>query len=130
MTQALTAGKWVRSREGWVAGVCQGIGERMDISPALLRLGWLISILFFGVGLLFYFIAAFCLPVEGKEDKAYEARVLGVCSRLAEKFDMDVGLTRILAVVIGLSSLGTTVLAYIILHFLVPGNSNNLKNIN
>ena len=130
MTQVLTTQKWVRSEKGWVAGVCQGIGERMDLSPALLRIAWLFSILFFGVGLLFYFILAICLPVEGREDKASQAKILGVCARLAGKFDMDVGLTRALAVVIGLGSFGTTLLAYIILHFLIPEESNGMKNIN
>ena len=130
MTQTLVQSKWIRSEKGWIAGVCQGLGERFDIAPGVLRALWLLSILFLGVGLLFYFICAFCLPVEGKEDQAHEAKILGVCARLSEKFDMDIGLVRILAVVIAFGSLGTTILAYIILHFLVPDSDNNLKDLN
>lgn len=130
MTQTIVQSKWIRSEKGWVAGVCQGLGERFDIAPGILRALWLLSILFLGIGLVFYFICAFCLPVEGKEESANEAKILGVCGRLSEKFDMDVGLLRILAVIIGLGSMGTTVLAYIILHFLVPSSDKDLKNIN
>ena len=130
MTQTLMQSKWVRSEKGWIAGVCQGLGERFDIAPGVLRALWVLSVLFLGIGLLFYFICAFCLPVEGREEQAYEPKILGVCARLAVKFDMDVGLLRILAVVIALGSFGTTVLAYIILHFLVPDSDNNFKNLN
>ncbi|MCJ8275337.1 MAG: PspC domain-containing protein [Bdellovibrionales bacterium] len=130
MTQNVLQSRWIRSERGWVAGVCQGLGERFDTSPGVLRALWMMSILFFGVGLFFYFICAFCLPVEGKEHLVDEGKILGVCARLSEKFDMDVGLLRILAVIIGLGSFGTTILAYIILHFLIPSNENTLKNLN
>lgn len=114
---------WTRSQEGWLAGVCQGLGERFDINPGLLRLIWLGSILFLGVGLLLYFVFAFCLPVEGRESNVLEPRFLGVCSRIALKTDMDVGLLRVLTVLIGLGSLGLTIVAYFIIHFLVPRES-------
>lgn len=123
MTQAIVQSKWIRSERGWIAGVCQGLGERFDIAPGILRLFWVLSVLLFGVGLIFYFICAFCLPIEGKEDKAYEPKILGVCSRLAQKLDMDVGLIRVLTVIIALGSIGVTIVGYIILHFLIPNES-------
>lgn len=112
--------QWTRSNEGWVAGVCQGLGENFGINPGLLRLMWAFSILFFGVGLFFYFICAFCLPLEGREEEAMKPKFLGVCARLAYKMNVDVGLLRIVAVLVGLGSLGTTVLAYIVIHFILP----------
>jgi len=112
--------QWTRSSDGWLAGVCQGLGERFAVSTGLLRLIWLMSVLFFGVGLILYFICAFCLPVEGREEEALKPKILGVCVRLSQRLDMDVGLLRILMVLIALGSFGTTALAYIVIHFLLP----------
>lgn len=117
--------QWVRSNDGWIAGVCQGLGERFDVNPGLLRLIWMASILFFGVGLVFYFILALCLPLEGKEDEALEPRFLGVCSRLSQRMDIDVGLVRSLCVIIGLGSFGTTMLAYVLVHFLISSEKTS-----
>lgn len=111
---------WTRSPNGWIAGVCQGIGERLDISPAGVRLLWFLSVWFFGFGIVFYIICAFCLPMQGHEAGAQKPKILGVCYRLSQRFDMDVGLIRILAVIIALGSMGTTLLAYVLIHFLVP----------
>lgn len=117
--------QWVRSHDGWIAGVCQGLGERFDLNPGFLRLLWIGSVLFFGVGLFLYFVLAFCLPLEGREEEALRPRFLGVCSRLAQRMDLDVGLVRTLMVIVGVGSLGTTFLVYIILHFLVPSESTS-----
>ena len=112
--------QWTRSNDGWLAGVCQGLGERFDINPGLLRLIWFASVLLFGMGLVFYFICAFCLPLQGHEEEALKPRFLGVCSRLSQKMEVDVGLLRVLTVLIALGSMGTTILAYIVVHFLLP----------
>ena len=118
--------QWTRSSDGWLAGVCQGLGERFDMSPGVIRLMWFMSILFFGVGLFFYFICAFCLPVEGHEEDALKPKILGVCYRLSQKMDVDVGLLRIIAILIAVGSLGTTIFAYIVMHFLIPSESSSL----
>lgn len=120
MNQVVVDQPWTRSSDGWIAGVCQGFADRFEVNAGFIRLIWLGSILFAGVGFLIYFICAFCLPVEGNEASAQKAKFLGVCLRLSHKTDMDVGLLRILAVVIALGSFGTTILAYIIIHFLLP----------
>ena len=112
--------QWTRSEDGWIAGVCQGIGEKLDVNPMVLRLFWMGSVLFFGAGLFMYFICAFCLPLEGHEAKAMEPKFLGVCSRVARKLDLDIGLVRVITVVVGIGSMGTTLLAYVLVHFLVP----------
>lgn len=48
------------------AGVIGGLGEYFDIDPSLLRLVWLIFVLFTGFfpGLLVYIISAFIIPKE------------------------------------------------------------------
>jgi phage shock protein PspC (stress-responsive transcriptional regulator) len=46
------------------AGICGGLGEYFDIDPVLLRLVWLLVVIFTGVvpGLVAYLIASFVVP--------------------------------------------------------------------
>ena len=54
-----------RSRkERWVAGVCGGLGEYLNLDPALMRLLWVIFTFFGGAGLLVYIIAWIIIPEE------------------------------------------------------------------
>ncbi len=54
-----------RSRSNHIiGGVCGGLGDYFDIDPVLVRLIWLILILFGGVGLFLYLIAWVIIPVE------------------------------------------------------------------
>lgn len=120
MNQLVINDQWTRSQDGWIAGVCQGLGERFDINPGVLRFIWSISIFFFGVGVFAYFIFAFCLPVEGSEEKVNQPKILGVCYRLSRIMNVDVGLLRIISILIGLGSLGISALVYILLYFIIP----------
>ncbi len=115
--------QWTRSSDGWVAGVCQGLGERLELNPAMVRLVWFLSVLFFGVGLLLYLVCAFVMPVEGNEDSALQPKLLGVCYRLSEKLDIDVVPLRIFTVFAFLGSAGVVLLAYLLLHILLPRES-------
>jgi len=45
-----------------IGGVCGGIGEYFDIDPTLIRLLWVIAVLFFGTGILAYLIAWAIIP--------------------------------------------------------------------
>ncbi|QNO14457.1 PspC domain-containing protein [Alkalicella caledoniensis] len=57
------ARKLYRSRnDRKVAGVCGGIAEYFDLDPSLIRIGWVLFILFGGSGLLAYIIAAIIIP--------------------------------------------------------------------
>ena len=47
-----------------ICGVCTGLGEYFNIDPILIRLIWVIAILFWGTGLLLYIIAALIIPNE------------------------------------------------------------------
>jgi phage shock protein C len=43
-------------------GVCSGLGNYLDIDPTVIRIIFLISVLFFGTGILIYLILAIAMP--------------------------------------------------------------------
>ena len=47
---------WLRSKNGIIAGVCQGVADRLVVHPWLIRGLWLASVLFFGAGLVLHFL--------------------------------------------------------------------------
>lgn len=54
-----------RSRRNRIlAGVCGGIGEYLNVDPTIVRLMWVALTLLWGVGLVFYIIAALIIPEE------------------------------------------------------------------
>ena len=122
-----------RSDDGAIAGVCKGLSEILDIDLGLLRLGFLISILFGGCGFFAYLALAFALPRKDRLSSAYEPKVLGVCSLLARKLDIDVGIIRFLAILSPLWSLGGSILVYILIKVLMSdsaGASNTVRDVN
>ena len=54
-------------KNGIVAGVCEGIGKRLDIDPLLLRIVFGATALASGLGIAAYLLAWWLLPVEGAE---------------------------------------------------------------
>jgi diaminohydroxyphosphoribosylaminopyrimidine deaminase/5-amino-6-(5-phosphoribosylamino)uracil reductase len=112
--------KWVRSKNGWFAGVCQGLGDRFGIEVWILRALWILSFFWFGTGLLVYLLMAICLPREDKLVEAMGRRALGVCTMIASRYEVEVGLVRLLAVFLGLSSFGLAIFLYVILYFVLP----------
>jgi signal transduction histidine kinase len=50
---------------GMVAGVCAGLGRRLDIDPLLLRIGFAATTLASGLGLVAYALAWMLVPAEG-----------------------------------------------------------------
>ncbi len=55
----------VRPRSGRkLAGVCAGLGEYFDIDPTLLRVLWVIAVVFGGTGILAYIVAWIVMPEE------------------------------------------------------------------
>ena len=119
-TVSLSQMQWVRSKDGVFAGVCAGLAKQFDIEPWLVRAAWLVAVLFFGTGILFYLILAFALPREDQLHEAHEKRFLGVCARISRKTGLDIGLVRTLAVVLGVFSFGATIVGYIVLYFVLP----------
>jgi phage shock protein C len=45
-------------------GVCSGLADYFQLDPTLVRLAFLIALLFFGTGLLLYVILAVVMPSE------------------------------------------------------------------
>lgn len=86
-----------------IAGVAGGIGEYLEIDPAIVRLVWLLAILFGGAGFLAYLIAWIVIPEEkvntNEEDNLQEKPVSSV-----GKTELTSGLTFIgvLLIVIGI----------------------------
>ncbi|HEV2812402.1 MAG TPA: PspC domain-containing protein, partial [Solirubrobacteraceae bacterium] len=69
-----TASPWRDLRRdpenGVIAGVCEGVGRRLDIDPLLLRIVFGATTLASGFGLVAYVLAWWLLPVEGAEPRA------------------------------------------------------------
>jgi phage shock protein PspC (stress-responsive transcriptional regulator) len=114
---------WSRSSHGVLAGVCKGIAERFQLDVTLVRLGYAFAVLFFGVGIGVYILCALSLPSEANLDHAYDSRIFGVASRFARRFDLDVGLTRLVFLFLLFVSGGCMLLAYLILYFVLPTDS-------
>ncbi len=119
MEQMTRDDRWVRSHHGFLAGVCEGLGARFDIEPWLLRVAFLVSLLFFFTGGLVYLGLAIALPREDRLENGYTKRVLGVCSRIAVRSQMDVGLVRFFCLILAVMSFGATIVGYIVLHFVL-----------
>ncbi len=63
----------VRSRtDRWIAGVCGGIGEYLNVDPNVVRLIWIVGAALTGFvpGILAYILAWIVLPEEGGEEAA------------------------------------------------------------
>ncbi len=118
--------KWLRSSQGLIAGVCEGVGRRLGVDPWLVRLGWLLSVCLFGTGILAYLVLAICLPREDDPVQGQRRRLLGVCWRISQRTGMEVGIVRALTVVLSVASLGLTVLAYIVLNFVLEPEHDSL----
>jgi phage shock protein C len=111
---------WVRSTDGVVAGVFEGLGKSFDMDPNILRLIWVISVLFFGSGLLIYLILAWILPREDKLNEYYQKKIFGVCQAISRKSGIELGLVRLLAVGSLIISFGLTFVAYMVLAIVMP----------
>lgn len=112
--------KWVRSPEGILGGVCRGLAEQFGVDVWLVRLLWLFSMFFLGVGFLVYIAFWICLPRRDRLDTANEKMLLGVCARIGRRGDVETGVARLLAVFLIGTSLGAVVVGYILLYFLLP----------
>lgn len=118
--------RWVRSSDGWVFGVFEGLGERFDIEPNLLRAFWFLSLFLFGSGIFLYLLMSLVLPREDKLNQYEEPKFLGVCLRLSRNYGIDLGLVRLITVMSFLASFGLTLIAYIALFVLVPESKERI----
>ena len=119
--------KWTRSSTGILAGVCKGLAHKLSLDVMLVRLVFIFSVIFFGFGLGLYIILAFSFPREDMMAQAYDNRIFGVCSRLALRFHLDVGLVRALFLFLFFAGIGSPFLIYLILYFVLPSKSELQK---
>ena len=50
------------THEGKLFGVCSGLADHFDTDPVLIRIGFICSVIFLGIGLIPYFILAIIIP--------------------------------------------------------------------
>ncbi|WP_367276383.1 PspC domain-containing protein [uncultured Bdellovibrio sp.] len=112
--------RWTRASDGALAGVCKGLADALGIETWILRVIWLIAVLWFGTGILFYLILAVCLPRVDRLDQALDRKLLGVCARIAKRYRIEVGLVRTGFVLLALITFGVAILGYGLCYFLVP----------
>ncbi len=119
--------KWVRAQDGALFGVCKGMARTLSLPVGIVRLLWLCSILFMGTGVLIYVLLGICLPREDKVAQALEPMLLGVCSKIAVRSQLEVGVVRFLSVLLALFSFGATIVGYIVLYFVMDNNGSQSK---
>jgi phage shock protein C len=56
-----------------LAGVASGVAERFEIDPAIVRVFWVASFFFGGLGLVLYILMAIIVPLEPEEGPAMSA---------------------------------------------------------
>ena len=135
-----------RSSVGYLGGVCEGLGRSFGIAPTLLRLLWLGAIFVGGTGIALYLMLWWLLPEEHSipfEPSIWEAspdgvrrpplkktltdrKLFGVCGGLARRWDMDPSLVRLGVIAIGIASLGTAALLYLIAAFVIPNPNESV----
>jgi phage shock protein C len=117
--------QWVRSKDGKIAGVCEGLAKVFEIEPWVMRACFIALTLFVGFGISVYIAMAIAMPHEDNLNNAYEARILGVCGRLAKRYNMEVGIVRLAALALIAPTGASVIVFYFILHFLVPKDDSN-----
>jgi phage shock protein C len=111
--------KWVRASDGAIFGVAKGIAKALDLPVGVTRLFWVLSVLFLGAGVGLYLMLAISLPREDKTAEAREPWLLGVCSRIAVRSNLEIGVVRFLAICLSFLSMGFTLIGYIVLYFVL-----------
>jgi len=111
---------WTRSTRGWISGLCEGAGEKLNVEPNLIRLLWFVSIFFFGTGLFIYILLSFVLPREDRLAEYNQQKILGVCLKLSRKTGHDLGLIRSVTTLLFISSFGIAFIGYLALYLFLP----------
>ncbi len=122
MNPVTTHERWIRTSEGPLFGVCSGLGRTFNIDPLIIRIVFVVGLLAGLLSGILYLFLGIALPKEEELPMARQPKLLGVCSRLSQNLDLDIGLVRFLALILALFSIGVVVLIYIVLHFVLDKN--------
>ena len=111
-----------------IAGICGGLGDHLDLDPVFIRLVFLLSIPFGGLGALAYLVMWIMVPEQNGAPRAVarlrlsatDRKVAGVCGGMGEYFALDPVLFRVTFVVLAFAG-GIGILLYLALWLVVPG---------
>jgi phage shock protein C len=121
--------RWTRASDGAIAGVCKGMGLALGIETWIIRLVWLVAVLWFGSGVLLYLILAVSLPRADRLDHALDRKLLGVCARISKRYRLEVGVVRTGFILFLLVTFGLAILVYGLGYFLVPTANESSKSL-
>ena len=54
--------KRLQRKDGKILGVCAGLAEYMDVDPTVIRIAFVLSAIFMGIGIIPYIILALVMP--------------------------------------------------------------------
>jgi phage shock protein PspC (stress-responsive transcriptional regulator) len=114
-----------RSENGMLLGVSQALSEIFGIDVLFIRLAWVISVVFFGMGLMIYLVLAISFPIKQGDKIDQSDKFLGVCSQISKKNNLDLGALRLVCCCLAIVSFGMTAFFYIVLYFLLPKSSDS-----
>ncbi len=116
--------KWVREpKDKLIAGVATGLAQMLDVAPWVIRLLWVIAAMAtFGLAVLVYVACVVALPRSDQSEEALQKMILGVCVRIHQRGDLEVGLARLGALLLLFATGGTAIVGYIVLHFVLTQN--------
>jgi phage shock protein C len=64
VTGSIGRKRLVRPRERTIAGVCAGLGQYFDLDVTIIRVMWVLSVIFAGCGLVAYLVCWIVIPNE------------------------------------------------------------------
>ena len=113
-----------------IAGVCSGLGAHFDIDPVIIRLFFVFSVFFGGLGVLAYVILWIMVPLQGGSAaergvgarlqlSSADRKIAGVCGGLGDYFAIDPVFFRVGFVVLAFTC-GIGIILYLALWLLVP----------
>lgn len=125
---------------GYVAGVCEGVGRHLGVDPNILRIIWLVAVIFAGTGVLFYLILWWVMPRQDRvpleptvwrrtknghrpplQRTLHDRKLFGVCGGLGRRWGIDPVFVRLGALSLFTLSAGLGVIAYLVVAAFMPG---------
>ena len=117
------------SEDKKIAGVCAGLGEYFDIDPVFLRLFFLASLFFGGIGALIYLLLWIMVPEKlgngarrpaaGLHLSRSDRKIAGVCGGLGEWLEIDPVFLRVAFILFALLC-GLGIVVYVVLWLFLP----------
>jgi phage shock protein PspC (stress-responsive transcriptional regulator) len=130
-------------RDGVIAGICEGLGERFGISAVWLRLALIAVSLVGGTGVILYLIYWAIVPRQDDivlepaiTDAAgrrtfrrtvRDKKLSGVCAGLARGWNADPSLIRFAALALFCASAGSMLLVYLVAVLVMPGSPEEAR---